>query len=83
MQFVRSAYPGPVGDTPWGTVVNLSRSGAASQPAIAAAPDGTLHVLWWDAAEGEQYARTTNASDTTWTAARGHTRDFWLKQSRY
>ena len=55
------------GDTPWGTVVNLSRSGAASQPAIAAAPDGTLHVLWWDAAEGEQYARTTNASDTAWT----------------
>ena len=55
------------GDTPWGTVVNLSRSGAASRPAIAAAPDGTLHVLWWDAAEGEQYARTTNVSDTTWT----------------
>jgi hypothetical protein len=55
------------GDTPWGTVVNLSRSGAASQPAIVAAADGTLHVLWWDAEEGEQYARTANASDATWT----------------
>ncbi len=55
------------GSTPWGTVVNISQSGAASQPAIVAAPDGTLHVMWWDAAEGEQYARTAAISDTTWT----------------
>jgi hypothetical protein len=55
------------GDTPWGAAANLSRSGAAAQPMIAAAPDGTLHVLWWDAEEGEHYARTTNVSDTAWT----------------
>jgi hypothetical protein len=53
--------------TPWGSVVNVSKSGAASQPVIAAAPDGTLHVMWWDATEGEQYSHTTNVSDTTWT----------------
>jgi len=29
--------------------------------------NGTLHVLWWDPLEGEQYARTTGVTSTTWT----------------
>lgn len=52
---------------PWTTPVNISKSGAASQPVIAAAPDGGLHALWWDSAEGEQYAWTTSLTGTTWT----------------
>jgi hypothetical protein len=54
-------------DAPWTTPVNISRSGAASQPVIAAAPDGTLHVLWWDVVDGEQYAQTTDVTGTTWS----------------
>ena len=55
------------GNSPWGNVVNVSQSGAASQPVITVAPDGTVHVMWWDATEGEKYSRTTTVSDTTWT----------------
>ncbi len=54
--------------SPWSAAANLSKSGAASQPVIAVAPDGTLHALWWDATEGMQYARTTSITDTAWTA---------------
>ncbi|HSJ54486.1 MAG TPA: hypothetical protein VLC52_12165, partial [Anaerolineae bacterium] len=36
----------------WAAPVNLSRSGAASNPAIVVVPDGTLRVLWWDRFEG-------------------------------
>jgi len=36
----------------WGTPVNLSRSGAAEQPRVVAAPDGTLQVFWWDRFDG-------------------------------
>lgn len=32
--------------------VNLSRSGAASNPAIVAGPDGSLHAFWWDQFDG-------------------------------
>ncbi|MBN1934413.1 MAG: exo-alpha-sialidase [Anaerolineae bacterium] len=32
--------------------VNLSRSGAASSPAIVIRPDGTLGVFWWDQFDG-------------------------------
>ena len=32
--------------------VNLSRSGAASSPAIVAGADGTLRVFWWDQFDG-------------------------------
>ncbi|HEY3342005.1 MAG TPA: hypothetical protein VGK81_08310, partial [Anaerolineae bacterium] len=40
---------------PWSPPLNLSISGAASQPVIAAAPDGSNHVVWWDSVSGEQY----------------------------
>jgi hypothetical protein len=46
--------------------VNVSASGAASQPVVAAAPDGTLHALWWDAVAGEQYARTAG-KENAWS----------------
>ena len=52
---------------PWTTPVNISRSGSTSQPVIAAAPNGRLHVLWWDSIEGEQYAQTTAVTGTTWS----------------
>lgn len=42
-------------ETPWTTPLNLSVSGAASQPALTAGPDGSLHVVWWDSVSGEQY----------------------------
>jgi len=47
--------------------VNISKSGAASQPIITVAPDGTLHALWWDAIEGEKYARGTGITQTLWS----------------
>ena len=61
----------------WTPATNISKSGAASQPIVAVAPDGTLHALWWDAIEGEKYARgaaieyngitQTLALSTTWS----------------
>ena len=51
----------------WAEAVNLSQSGAASQPLIAAAPDGVLHAVWWDATDGLQYARTATVTGTAWT----------------
>lgn len=54
--------------SPWMTPVNISRSGAASQPVVVAAPNGILHALWWDAVDGERYARTTNVTETVWTS---------------
>jgi hypothetical protein len=44
----------------WGAPVNLSRSGAAEQPRIVAAPDGRLQVFWWDRFDGLMTARFTN-----------------------
>ena len=55
------------GESSWTTPVNVSKSGAASQPSVAVASNGRLHVLWWDAVEGEQYAQTTSVTGTTWT----------------
>jgi hypothetical protein len=52
---------------PWTQPVNISDSGAASQPIIAVAPDGTLHALWWDAIEGEKYARGAGITQTVWS----------------
>ncbi len=52
----------------WTTPVNISKSGGASQPAIAVAPDGRLHALWWDSINGEEYAQTTTATGLDWTA---------------
>lgn len=53
---------------PWSEPVNLSQSGAASQPVIVTAPDGTLHVLWWDSIAGEQSAHTTGVISSSWTS---------------
>src|SRR5689334_15392954 len=39
----------------WSPPVNLSQSGAASAPVIAAEADGTLHALWWDKFDGTKY----------------------------
>ncbi len=50
----------------WTPAVNVSQSGTALNPVIAAAPNGVLHVLWWDDLDGEQYART-NLTSTVWT----------------
>ena len=52
---------------PWTAPVNVSKSGAASLPAIVAAPNGKLYALWWDTYEGEQYAQTTSVTGTTWS----------------
>jgi hypothetical protein len=54
-------------ESPWNVPANVSRSGAASQSELAASPDGTLHAVWWDPQEGEQYAYTTDISGTIWT----------------
>jgi hypothetical protein len=59
-----TAYSTYSGTEPWTTPINISLSGAASQPVIVAGPDGTLHALWWDSFNGEQYARTVGGSDT-------------------
>ena len=40
----------------WGEPINLSVSGAASQPNIVALADGSLHALWWDRFDGTKYA---------------------------
>jgi hypothetical protein len=53
--------------TPWTPPANVSRSGGASQPKIAVAPDGTVHLVWWDSSEGELYARTSKTASTDWT----------------
>ncbi len=43
----------------WGEPVNLSTSGSASRPVFASAPNGDLHVLWWDPFDGEKHAYYT------------------------
>ena len=43
----------------WTSPVNLSRSGAASQPRIVAAADGKLQAFWWDRFDGLMSAVTT------------------------
>lgn len=42
----------PANDTIWSQPVNLSRSGAASQPRIFAAQDGRLQAFWMDRFDG-------------------------------
>ncbi len=37
---------------PWDEPVNLSRSGAASDPMIVAGPGGILQAIWWDDFDG-------------------------------
>ena len=36
----------------WSTPVNLSQSGAASQPSIVSSPDGIAQAFWWDRFDG-------------------------------
>jgi hypothetical protein len=52
----------------WSPPINISQSGAASQPVAALMPDGTAHVLWWDPVAGEQY-RSKGVTDTNWSDA--------------
>jgi hypothetical protein len=57
-------------DTPWTEPVNLSRSGAASEPVLITGPEGVLQALWWDqfdgvmtaTYDGEAWSRATQAS---------------------
>lgn len=49
----------------WSVLVNLSGSGAASQPVAFAAPDGTLQAFWWDRFDG---LTTVVGSGETWSA---------------
>ncbi|MCC7359758.1 MAG: exo-alpha-sialidase [Anaerolineales bacterium] len=53
------------GDT-WAPPANISRSGAASRPAIVADPAGNLHVLWWDNFAGTFYAKYS--AETGWSS---------------
>jgi hypothetical protein len=69
-----TASPSPVAsdeakNETWEPPVNLSHSGAASAPLIAAEANGNLHVLWWDTFEGTQYAFYT--PDTGWSQPAG------------
>jgi hypothetical protein len=50
----------------WSEPINLSRSGAASEPAVVAGPDGTLQVFWWDQLDGLTTARWDGQ---VWSAA--------------
>jgi len=49
----------------WSAPVNLSQSGAASAPVMAAEANGDLHVLWWDKFDGTKYAFFTR--DKGWS----------------
>jgi hypothetical protein len=49
----------------WGEPVNVSRSGAAEQPQIVAAPDGRVQAFWWDRFDGLMSARYDGE---TWSA---------------
>jgi hypothetical protein len=46
----------------WSTPINLSRSGAASQPRIVASPTGDLQAFWWDQFEGLVTSVYTNGA---------------------
>jgi len=50
----------------WSEPVNLSHSGAASEPVVVAGPDGTLQVFWWDQLDGLTSARWDGE---VWSAA--------------
>src|SRR5215216_724598 len=63
--FAPKGYAQSVQD--WSEPVNLSNSGAASNPSIVADSNGNLHVLWADEFEGYKYVESTDGG-TTWTA---------------
>ena len=55
----------------WGALVNLSQSGAASQPRIVSSPSGVLQVFWQDRFDGLMTAVTnTQREGSTWSAPR-------------
>ena len=56
-----------LGNDTWLPALNLSNSGAASQPVIAVAGDGTSHVLWWDSFDGMRYQSVPHALTATLT----------------
>lgn len=51
------------GDT-WGAPVNLSQSGAASDPVVVDGPRGILQAIWWDNFDG---LTTSIFNGTTWS----------------
>lgn len=65
---LRRALAQPESPT-WTPPANLSVSGAASDPAISADPDGTLYALWWDSIDGARYASLA-VTDTVWSPPR-------------
>ena len=50
----------------WSEPINLSMSGAASNPSIVADSKGTLHVLWADEFDGFQYVKSEDGIN--WSA---------------
>ena len=73
------AYPAPAAaqnsnTNTWLPALNLSNSGAASQPVISVAGNGTTHVLWWDSFDGMRYQSVPRAVSGTLTLALSGTR---------
>jgi hypothetical protein len=42
---------------PWSEPVNLSHSGAATNPVMVQDSNGVVHVFWWDEFDGNMYSR--------------------------
>jgi hypothetical protein len=65
------------GENHWTAPVNLSHSGAASDPVIVTKPDGTLRIFWWDEFDGLMVADgsvpITPTQDLAPTATEGET----------
>ncbi len=51
----------------WSNPVNLSLSGAATNPSIVADKDGVLHALWTDSFSGYKYVESTDGG-LTWSS---------------
>jgi hypothetical protein len=50
----------------WSDPVNISLSGAATNPAMVVDGSGVIHVIWADTYDGYKYAQSTDGS--TWTS---------------
>lgn len=64
----------------WSEPINLSMSGAASNPAMVVDTQGTLHVLWIDRFDGYKYVQSTDGS--SWSSPLSVNYPFSLVQSR-
>ncbi|MBV6451609.1 MAG: hypothetical protein MHPDNHAH_02354 [Anaerolineales bacterium] len=53
-------------DTEWSAPINLSNSGASSDPSIVVDSLGVAHVIWRDALDGYKYTKSTDGVE--WTA---------------